>query len=768
MITDQLKKFIRSFNKYLSVSIIAAIILACAGGDDPDENAYSVFTPEIIHQPLEIPFFVSNDMYYPVDYDMLKGTSLTEINTQDWKNYFQKKLPQEEIEWLVYQTTPEELKEIQEQISNKSFSIKQPHYSTIKKLSAKNQNGIIDYLLIAKRAETLLNPDNGWWEPVKYNNSALDSLEKVCRIMYAKETNVFLKDRYGFQICRALSISEFDKCLDFLEKDYVPKKENTSLYYRTLGSKARCFYLLKRYAEANQLYAKIFDEFPPLKVVAHQSFHPQEEADWKQTLALCSTSEKIAAWQLAGIYGDPLSAMKAIYALDPQSEKLKLLMVRAVNQSEKYLLDNPVNDYYFFGSPYKYVDSYNRESNIEQENIYGHYASSVQEFFKTVLAENKMADKSLWQLALAHISLLKEDITVADAIISRISEEKNDSLLLGQLEISKGILAVHKLNKIDTRAEKEIYEHIKKIRQFSNPVLRSVNAVRYIKSRMSVLYEQQKDFTKQELTYPTGKLYYVNSQKTKNILSFIQRKHVTEFEDFLANNYVLKENELEQLLIVNYLYEYNFDDAATLYKKYASDPQNSLAANPFNIRTVDCHECDYNSNKINPYNNITFINTLAELKNKGNNGTDNEEKARNYYLFANGLYNITWYGNARNMRSVEKVYYDYSFVVYSDHSGFLKKTSFFDCSEPLKYYQLAADLTRNKEFKAKCIWMMAKCEHNNFLNEEHPDYTGDFKAGKYFAQFKNMSNTNYYKEVINECGYFKTYINTSASKSVNN
>ncbi len=764
MIIHPLKKYILSFNKYLLVSIIAAVILACSGGDDPDENAFSVFTPEIIQQPLEIPFFVSNKMYYPIDYDELQGTSLTELNTQDWQNYFGNKIQKEEIEWLVYQTTPKELTALKEQINNKFFDKKQPHFSTIKKLAAKKNKGIIDYLIIAKRAETLLNPNENGWEPVNYNLTALDSLQQVCKNRFSIEKNFFLKDRYGFQVSRALSISDHAGNLSFLEKEYFPVKENSSLYYRTLGSKARSLYLLKKYAEANHIYAKIFDEFPPLKIVAHQSFHPQEEEDWKQTLALCNTSEKIAAWQLAGIYNDPLQAMKAIYAIDPKSEKLKLLMVRAVNQTEKYLLNNPLSDYYFFYAPYKYVYSYNSESEREQEKSYLDYASSTQQFFRKVLRENKMADRALWQLALAHISLLQEDVASADNIISQITDVKNDSLLLGQLEITKGILAVQKLNKIDTRAENEIFDHIKKIRQFTDPALRNANAIRYITSRMSGIYQNQKDFAKQELTYPTGRLYLVNSERTKGILSFLERKHVNEFEDFISSNYVLKENELQRLLIVNYLYEYKFNEAAAIYNVYKEDPQNVFSSNPFNIRIVDCHECDDNSNTKNTYNTFTLLNKLIELKNNGENAKDKEEKAKSYFLLANGLYNITWYGNLRYMRSEDKVDYDYSFVVYSELSGFLKKTSFFDCSESLKYYQLAANLTSNKEFKAKCTWMMAKCEHNNWLNAEHPEYKGDFKAGKYFAQFKQMNNTRYYNEVLNECGYFKTYINVSVGK----
>jgi hypothetical protein len=46
------------------------------------------------------------------------------------------------------------------------------------------------------------------------------------------------------------------------------------------------------------------------------------------------------------------------------------------------------------------------------------------------------------------------------------------------------------------------------------------------------------------------------------------------------------------------------------------------------------------------------------------------------------------------------------------------------------------------------------------MNLSRPkDYKGNFKSGFYFKQLKNKySGTSYYKEIIKECGYFKTYL----------
>ena len=82
-----------------------------------------------------------------------------------------------------------------------------------------------------------------------------------------------------------------------------------------------------------------------------------------------------------------------------------------------------------------------------------------------------------------------------------------------------------------------------------------------------------------------------------------------------------------------------------------------------------------------------------------------------------------------------------------------------DCSKAEEYYVKALELSNDKEFKAKCCFMAAKAEQNKFFLTRPKDYVGDFKSGEYFKMLKtSFANTQYYKEIINECGYYRTYI----------
>ena len=99
-----------------------------------------------------------------------------------------------------------------------------------------------------------------------------------------------------------------------------------------------------------------------------------------------------------------------------------------------------------------------------------------------------------------------------------------------------------------------------------------------------------------------------------------------------------------------------------------------------------------------------------------------------------------------------------------------KFTSSFDCNEAKKYYLMAMEFSTNKEFKAKCVWMAAKCEHNNWLEQNYNGKkSGDFIGGTYFKIMKEkFSDTKYYKEVIGECGYFCAYLNPGEKKCIRN
>lgn len=226
--------------------------------------------------------------------------------------------------------------------------------------------------------------------------------------------------------------------------------------------------------------------------------------------------------------------------------------------------------------------------------------------------------------------------------------------------------------------------------------------------------------------------------------------------------YPVQTSDLYDVLATARIYDYNFTGALEIYKQHNTTGNNELLGNPFNYRIVDCHDCDHMMKQRVRYTKKSFVEKMIELKEKGDKEKDPIEKSNNYFLFATGLYNMTYYGNARVVSStVVNWNYSDSNRFSGNRESTQKNDGYYDCKKALSFYLMAKELNSNQEFKAKCTWMAAKCEHNLWLDTEYQyRETGDFQSGMYFKQMKEQFfNTKYYKEVIGECGYFCQYIN---------
>jgi hypothetical protein len=744
-------------------------IRACAFSDEPDTKGYSVFSPEIIHQPDKIPFFLSYHSYYGDDSYAIPATTptITGRNTAEWVAFFDQKIKPEDIEWLVYNSKTEELELIRRNFAGEKTKIDTFNKNTLSQIkSAKNSLDAVDYIILAKKTEKLFNPDYDSWEPLTYDSSSITKWIPVFKSKFSAAKNKFLRDRYGFQVTRALCLTgQFDECIDFFDNSFKPTKESGSMYFRSLGFKARAFYKKQNYSQSNYLYSSLYEQDPCSKYSAFQSFHPLEEADWTASLSLAkSTREKEVLWHLFGIYADPLRGMKEIYSLNPKSDLLPLLLVRSVNLAEQTSLNNPLHYDNFYAAAYQARSALESEQEIFKTNMDSSSQIPLLEFINKVIREKKTGKLSPWQLSSAYLSLLNGSLQTSGEVLSSLSIDPKDTLVLGQAEILKGILDVKKTTIINSDREKLIYTHIQKILSFPQPELRKDNAVRYMLTLLSGAYSKKQDLLKTELCYPEGEKFYQSAVSIQHMIDFMNKKDLNGFEKYVVGQYPLKLADLYKEKAVALMYNYQFAEATREFEKSKESGSEELYGNPFTIHVTDCHDCDHIAQQKTKYSKYVFAKKMIELKAKGDTAADAQERAQNYFLYANGLYNMTWYGNARFAHD-SRIFTDDYYTLYEAKEGKqLRKSNFFNCNEAMTWYQKALSLSKDKEFRAKCTWMSAKCEHNIWLGslDTDGDLNKDFVAGKYFNQMKNeYADTRYYKEAINECGYFCTFINPS-------
>jgi hypothetical protein len=150
------------------------------------------------------------------------------------------------------------------------------------------------------------------------------------------------------------------------------------------------------------------------------------------------------------------------------------------------------------------------------------------------------------------------------------------------------------------------------------------------------------------------------------------------------------------------------------------------------------------------------------------NLANGQEVYGNSILLGNAFYNITHFGNARLFHERNITGYGYNPYDFRDKI----RVMITDCSIAKMYYQKALAFAKTDEQKAKCHYMISKCERNDYYNSQYDpakdswenqsavQYSKiNFLAWDGFKTLKsNYSQTKYYQEVINECGYFKTYV----------
>ena len=91
-----------------------------------------------------------------------------------------------------------------------------------------------------------------------------------------------------------------------------------------------------------------------------------------------------------------------------------------------------------------------------------------------------------------------------------------------------------------------------------------------------------------------------------------------------------------------------------------------------------------------------------------------------------------------------------------------------------EYYKKAFDLTKDRNFKARCLFMMAKCDQKQIPvpswdnARDYDDYQNQQKAYSkrivansaiFPTLAKEYATTPFYKEAYNTCSYLKDFVN---------
>lgn len=711
----------------ISLPVIAGgIALACADGWGPDYGT-SNFAPETFVDSVYQPFFYSDLFYYGINYDINHNKRFNNSNVEEWTAWLENKVPAADVEYLLLYDT----------------AIKLP--------PSKKVTDFLAYLSLAKKCEAFALNDLEDWSYEEKEKPAFNAgkLNPVLLQHFNNAKDAFLKQRYWFQLGRSYFFnSTAQSAIDLFEKnkDAFPKNK---LYYRTLAYAAGAYYKQKNYSKANYYYSRVYDGCNELKTVAHFSFHPQEEADWKATLAMAQNKdEAITLWQMLGVfYADEKRAISEIYKLDPKSEKLDLLLSRAINKEEQ---------------------GFNAwRSNLDKGRVQFSEMPVNPELFALV---NKIAASPntgkpyAWYMASGYLSMLNMDFAKAQSQYAlaekALPKEKLPQL---QLRLLKLINKVTSAKRIDGKLEQELLAEINwltSIKSDAYPAFRYGDAKEWLLNTMAFRYRNQKELVKAEC-FHSNSVFYASNANVEAMKAFLDKPSKTPYEELCARLYIMKKGDLLEYQAIRLAFNDKLAEAIAKMES-GSGAGKEMPGNPFNGRIQDCHDCDHEVPQKIKYTKLSLLKKMKEMEDKVN---ANDDVYNNSMLLANAFYNLTHYGNARFFYE-SKVMGDSHYSPFSIDSVFVDFLT--DMKLASKYYNTALQAAKTDEQKAKCHFMLAKCERNqwynatvyNDINNEYRSGAGPaFKAWEGFKLLKQYSNTQYYKDVIKECGYFRTYVN---------
>ena len=744
------------------IGVAIAIGFACGDAyDEDDDYVASFFPPETTGDTAHSDFFYTPRALYESEHTDYYGKGFSEVNIQEWGEYFNNKVSEDDLNYILYAARPGE-------IDTLIFSIKKAGYpvsDTLKKnsiLKIKESRAALDFLYymgFAKRCEKYVTYEPVYWydeenlaKDHRKDKAGMGILIEGGLKQITNTNSSFVQQRYVFQLIRLYYMSkQYDKCIQLYanQKSMLETNAN-SMKYRAMGYAAGAYYGSGQFSNADYLYSLLYDQSNIMRIDAYLSFHPQEENDWKQTMAMAkSNREKEVLWQMFGIYADAIRAMKEIYALDPKSDLMDLMLARAMNKQELRYQS----------------DSLNRDLQI---------------FIKIVADKGNTSKPYEWDLAAGYLGWTTADKDFQKYLNKAKAECNGDSLVLEEARLIELFNKLNEGKAGDKTFEQNIVPELKWVKNLNHTAYFPQKYAHH--EILDLLRHKYLDiddtlmavcFTRSIDDEVLDDEFLLNKIET-----FIGKKNKTEFEQYACDEFKYSTRDLIDIQATLLLYKGSYKEA---YSKLSEDDSAGSAElygyDPLDIQINDCHECDAaRDSDVDPiaasdtssfHTKKEFVLRLVLLENSIK--TDPKHLAENYFLMANALYNMTYFGNNRSLYESPGTGVVYQYFGFSQYTERVANTGELvnplpincNCSKAEEYYNKAMNSTKDPEFKAKCCFMAAKCEQNMFFLYKPSDYKGDFKAGKYFAMLKaNYSKTKYYDEIINECGYFKTYLNS--------
>ena len=792
----KLKLFLAAFVSLIWVSFPQNII-GCGPGIDPYDYYTSFIHPYLPDAKNYQPFYYTG---YNFLYEEQEPVDPARVLANEWAAHCGMPVTDKDALAFVTQFSPEDLKKLYGHIDKKQplsvSSAVKSNSMTSYFIRTKDLEGL-GYVMYAKQVEPYVTGDYNNWDAIQRDSVKMDRLIKNGQQLYKAAKDDFYKIKYGYQVTRLAHYSgRYPEAVQFYDDLIAANKTATVLQPMSLSLKAGALYNMGRQKEAAYLFSRSFSAAGVKRVSNFISFNWAVDSKLarEEYLQLCANNKEKAdmlALFALGSARPEIAAMKNIYQLNPSAEVLQVLAVREINKLEENYF-TPVLQKQSGGRTFFY--SWNDVGSDSAMQVNKKYAQELQAFLQSVATSGSVGEPALYQVGAAYCAIMLKDFKTSRQLLDNAKSKKLSSKVADQWQLTNLLLTINEAGKMDAAFEKDILPSIKWLSQKAindNSKGKSWEAspwkIFYRNLMSEVLakrYRQQGDKFKEALSvgaaeyiinYGVEESYYMRgndfiretleSKEVEQLYNLMTAKTKTAYDSFLVKNNSIKLKNVIDFAGTAYLRDNDYNKAITWFAK-SPEAAFVIEKNPFIELLYDQEE------KIAGEKTKTTKAAFAKemLRLQGLSKTDKSKAAEYLYKMGLGYYNTTYYGYAWELVEYSRSGVD-GYHIPKDANEF--KKNYYGCYRAHDYFKQAMDASTNRELKAKCLFMMAKCVQKQVRRPQYEDfgynwdqydaagkiYYRDFMNNRYFPQFQNeYAGTAFYKEAFNSCSYLRDFI----------
>lgn len=792
-----------NWKAFITACISAAIvsfpqnIIGCGPEADPYDYYTSFFHQNLPDAKGYKPFYYVG---YRAFYDATEPTEVADVLADEWAAYCGSSVKKADAKKLVNKFAWKDLNNLYFNLEKNQplkipDSVKQnsmtAYFMQSKDLEA------LGYIMYAKQVEPHVLGGEGEWDALQRDSLKMVKLIKNGQQLYAVAKKDIFKQKYAYQFLRLGLYSGRNTDVINWYDEYAAKISYSSvLQPLSLALKAGALFRSGQGKEAAYLFSKVFAASTAKRISNYLGFvwSVDSKADKKDYLALCKNDkERAAMLSLFALNsgGNNLSDLKEIYQLNPGSEELEVLVVREINKlEENYLtpamLKVPGGKPFYFTWEDESRDSVMRESEKE--------VTALASFLDKAAQSKTVNNAGLFETAAGYAAYMTRDYATAKKYLAKAEKMPLTQKVKDQWALTNLLVTINEKEKIDAAFEEQLLSSL----QWMEERVKTEKAItvdywqvqqwrsiyrNLLSEILAKRYHQQGDLAKETLCIGNADWmmkgqqdYYgslngveflrnnLMSRDVERLYALTDSKQPSKFETYLLSKNSVTKKEVVDFAGTSYLREYDYAKAIDWFKRAAD--KKSISKNPFADLLFDAEE-QLASEKSFKTTKLAFAQEMQKLDQAAKQPAT---AAKSYYKLALGMYNMTYYGHAWELVQYYRSGSD-GYFIPDNATGFQKE--YYGAYKAHDYFEKAMNASTDKNFKARCLFMMAKCAQKQVHQPQYNEYSANwdkydeaqkaywpnFKNSKYFPQFvKEYGNTPFYKEAFNSCSYLRDFV----------